>query len=192
MFDSISWTDFILSLSLGAAVYYAAILFLYFSADLKRLLTSAKNDTTEISSIEEATVNKNLMGEARSTHSKQEATASHVEESTQIISKTADIDHERSWSTDEFVTQPLHRSFSQLLEEINALAYIIAQNSKEEISLLFETLLSRYPQLAKPHHQSSINQFIIEACHQYGELTLTHQDIDAWWTQALGNSSRTK
>lgn len=192
MFEAISWTDFIVCLSVGAAVYYASVILLYFSADLKRFIHLQKSEHVEIESKNDVTIHQNLIGEARPTRLNVETSSSHLEESTQVLSNTQDIDHERSWTAPGFVTQPLHRSFSQLLEEINALAYIIAQNSKEEISLLFETLLSRYPQLAKPHHQSSINQFIIEACQQYGELTLSHQDIDAWWTQALENSNPSK
>lgn len=190
MFESISWTDFILSLSIGAAVYYAVIVLLYFSSDLRKLIKAEKTNVVQIPSSQRAHGTP-LMGEARAAHLNTE-TSSHIDESTQIMSVSGDHDNDRSWSTTEFVTQPLHRSFSQLLEEINALAYIIAQNSKEEISLLFETLLSRYPQLAKPHHKSSINQFIIEACQQHGEMTLSHEDIDAWWSQALGHSKTTK
>lgn len=192
MFESISWTDFIFSLSIGAAVYYTVIILLYFSADLKRIVGREKNDTVKTNSEETTSSHKNLMGEVRTTRRAVDTSVPHVEESTQVISSGDEPDEDRSWTTNALVTQPLHRSFSQLLEEINALAYIVAQNSKEEISLLFETLLSRYPQLAKPHHQSSINQFIIEACQLHGELTLSHQDIDAWWTQALGNSSTIK
>jgi hypothetical protein len=185
MLESISWSDFILALVAAAAVYYTTILLLFYSRDLLQLLRS-RNAHAEQSNPEPLeTEEVNLIGDTRTTPLTDDAEDQRIDESSQIISGEEDVQEDTMWDSDPIVTNPLHRSFSQLVEEVNALAYIITQNSKEEVSLLFETLLSRYPQLAKAHYQASINQFIIEACEQYGQMKLTHADIDGWWAHAL-------
>lgn len=188
MLDSISWSDFILTLLAAAAVYYTTILLLFYSRDLLQLVRgrSQASEQSNVSLPDQEELN--LIGETRHAPASDREDDLRVDESTQIVSQDEEREEGAAWESDPIVTNPLHRSFSQLVEEVNALAYIITQNSKEEVSLLFETLLSRYPQLAKAHYQASINQFIIEACDQYGAMKLTHADIDAWWAHALDNN----
>lgn len=188
MLQSISWSEFVIAITIGLGIYYAAILLLYYAKDIAGLIRSKRQSSVNESGSYKSNEAPTLMGSVKDftpTDEESEFSGEH-DDNHSIIEDDSD---KVNWQSSSIVTNPIHRSFSQLLEEINTLAYIISKNSKEEISLLFETLLARYPQLARPHYQSSINQFIIEACQQYGEMTLTGEEINAWWQHALDTTN---
>lgn len=188
MLQSISWSEFIIAITIGIGIYYVAILLLYYTKDIAEYIRRRRQEAPNESGSEKLNEVPTLMGSVKDfTSTDEEFEVS--EEDHDSHSTTEEDSDQVSWQSSSIVTNPIHRSFSQLLEEINTLAYIISKNSKEEISLLFETLLARYPQLARPHYQSSINQFIIEACQQYGEMTLTGEEINAWWQHALDTTN---
>lgn len=186
MLESISWNDFINALIVLTCVYYIVVVAMFYSADIIRSL-QGRSRTTEAKIDTAPNRSSPVMGEIKS--SDRDTGIQKImdaDDSEVLVSSTREgSDLETLWESAPLVTNPLHRSFAQLVEEINALAYIVSKNDKEEISLLFETLLARYPQLARPHYQASINQFIVEACQQHGTVSLSVADVEGWWQRAL-------
>jgi hypothetical protein len=189
MLHSISWSEFIITVTVAIGAYYLAILLLFYYKDIAEYARKKRDSESTSPSAVIDRETPSLIGSIKDFSSSDEEAESNIHDETTILQNREDHSDDVNWQSSSVVTNSIHRSFTQLLEEINTLAYIISKNSKEEISLLFETLLARYPQLAKPHYQSSINQFIIEACQQYGEMTLTTDEINGWWQHALDTTN---
>jgi hypothetical protein len=72
---------------------------------------------------------------------------------------------------------------ADLLEEVKTLGQIIVdcEGDKEESISMFQSLLSKYPQLSETKFRTAINMFILDMCKDSCDFELTTSEIDSWW-----------
>lgn len=80
-------------------------------------------------------------------------------------------------------------TIADLLQGIKTLAVDISNIGKEESTLLFQHLLSRYPQLVQTPYEEAVNLFIYNSLKEQGTDHLELNEIKSWWPQAEINSA---
>ena len=111
------------------------------------------------------------------------------------------VPHENAVDSQEIETQPpreaeesiqakvlspealLVGSVADLLEEIKIVLSELTTGSKEEIASIFQSLLSRYPQLIGTNYQEEINLFLLDALATHSAYGFELNEIKSWWKQ---------
>ena len=75
----------------------------------------------------------------------------------------------------------LSDAFEDLKNEIRIVAEGLSCENKDESTLLFKALLSRYPQLVQTQYENKIIQFINDLTKEKADLQITPSEIKSWW-----------
>lgn len=187
MFNSISWQEFLLVVSLSVVGYYCLATLLLFRLEIVSLFRAQSSKSTpadEVSDVPDS--GPGVMG-----------TIQHQEES--LIQRTS-IDTAReievfpSNDDPETFSEVTERdpaengamligSVADLLQEIKTLVELVAEykSPKEEGISLFQTLLLRYPYLRDSIYQEPVNLYIYEAAKSRFHFDLELEEIRQWW-----------
>lgn len=160
MLTNISWTDYFIAVAILLTVYYFFVGIRYFSADLRDLIsgkTELKLRTLRLLD----TGGKNI----------QTSEKNYPGESPALETITDD-------------------DFVEVEHLIGRLKNVIADaSSRELIPLEFKQylhlVLQEYPNIKNSPLRSSINELIASECEKYGAVTLSEDEVELLWKDAV-------
>ena len=160
MFTNISWSDYIIAVAILLTVYYLFVGVRYYSADLRDLL-SGKRKLKFRASLPLDTGEEDTYPAENNYQS--EATA---------FEKTTDDD------------------FVEMEHLIERLKNVIADASQkklipQEFKQYLHLVLKEYPSVKSSPLRSSVNELIVSECEKYGAVTLSEDEVDMLWTDAM-------
>ena len=185
MFNSISWQDFLTTLAIAAGSYYVITALLLFSGEIKSIFAQRQSKAIVAEELEDqndSNESNDLMGKVK-------------------YETLVNVPHEKVVEPEEIETQPpreaeeaieakvlspealLVGSVADLLEEIKIILNELTTGNKDEIALLFQSLLSRYPQLIGTNYQEEINLFLLDALATHSAYGFELNEIKSWWKQ---------
>lgn len=185
MFDTISWNEFLLIVVLILTGYYVFVCMFFFRREIS-LSVKSINKPSPVSPeehVDEVSQENNLLGKAQpdippvSDHVT--STASYQLQFSDPEQKEEQSEKQHSDTQDAL----LIGTVADLLEEVKALVQVIVDcdGDKEESMSMFQSLLSKYPQLTKTKFRTAINMFILDMCNDKCDFELTASEIDSWW-----------
>ncbi|MBW8334473.1 MAG: hypothetical protein K0M40_20830 [Prolixibacteraceae bacterium] len=160
MFTNISWTDYFIAVAILLTTYYLFVGLRYFSADLRDLV-SGKSNMKLMVGVSYDTVREN----------NQTPEKNYPGESPALETTTDD-------------------DFAEVEHLIGRLKNAIADASgRKLIPLEFKQylhlVLQEYPNIKNSPLQSSINELIASECEKYGAVTLSEDEVELLWKDAL-------
>ncbi|MBS1681584.1 MAG: hypothetical protein OJF59_001826 [Cytophagales bacterium] len=185
MFNSISWQEFLTTLAVAAGSYYVITALLLFSGEIKSIFTQKQSnaiDSEELEDQNDSNESIDLMGKVK-------------------YETLVNVPHENIVDTEEVKTQPpreaeepieakvlspeglLVGSVADLLEEIKIILNELTTGSREEIISIFQSLLSRYPQLVGTNYQEEISLFLSDALATHTTHGFKPNEIKKWWKE---------
>lgn len=185
MFDTISWNEFLLIVVLILSGYYVFASMFFFRREISLSIKSI-NKSSPISPeehVDEVSQENNLLGKAQPDVP---PVSDHITSTaSDQLQFSAPEQKERQSEKSHSDTQDalLIGTVADLLEEVKALIKVIVEceGDKEESTSMFQSLLSKYPQLAKTKFRTAINMFILDVCKDKCDFELTASEIDFWW-----------
>ena len=157
MLKNISWNDYTIAIVLLLVIYFVLVGLLYFSEDIKKLLSGKRKPTFR---------------------------AAVPHDNRTSVSGTKEIREETGFSTatdDEFT------EVEQLIERLKAVISdachrkLIPQEFKQYLSMV----LKEYPSVRYSPIRSSINELIVSECQKYGPAILHENEIEMLWKEAM-------
>lgn len=191
MFNSISWQDFFYAVSLTVGGYYVITGLLLYSNEITSFFkqTKSKSISENITQDQTESIDTNdLMGEVKH---KPEVNVPHentVESSELEVQASGEIEEAPD---DVVVNSPdalIGRAVTQLLTEIKTLLMEYSDGSKDDIRLVFQTLLCNYPLLRGTSHQQEITLFIHNSLTGNSVHRFTPEEVESWWQEELDQS----
>lgn len=159
MFTNISWQNYLMAVAITVIVYYVIIGLRYYSVELKDLLS----------------------GKRKLRFSSQ--VAEFDEDNPMTISschKSQDYSFERT-GDDEFAeVEALIARLKETIQHASTKKHAI-----QEFKHFLRLLLLEYPTVKTSLFRSSVNEFIVSECDKYGSLTLTEQEVELLWNEAV-------
>lgn len=185
MFNAISWTDFLTTVAVLIAGYYAITILLLYANEIKSLFRRKSLIETPEDIHSTAPLDRTILGgvSKESTLQDRSSFASADEFS------FSESNHEVPEMLTPVAKQPLSNhaliigSVSDLLQEIKTLIQMVTEykSGKAESETLFRTLLQRYPQLKTTEYRTAITQFIWETAQTQFPFALEQAEVEQWW-----------
>jgi hypothetical protein len=158
MLKNISWTDYIIAVSIALIIYYIFVAVRYFSDELKELL-SGKRKLTVLP-----------YGVPSENSDEVESELDHQVEASGFANTT----------DDEFTEiEHLIERLKSVIEDASH-RKLIPQEFKQYLSMV----LKEYPSVRYSPLRSSVNELIISECEKYGAIALSESDVDLLWKDA--------
>lgn len=185
MFDTISWNEFLLIVVLILTGYYVFATMLFFRREISFSVKSInKSSPTSLGEpVDDIRQEEDILGKAQpdvppvsdhvtSTDSDQLQFSAQEQKEEQLVNSHP--------ATQDAL---LIGTVADLLKEVKSLAEVIVdcEGDKEESMSMFQSLLSKYPQLAETKFRTAINMFIQDMCKDKCDFELTVSEIDSWW-----------
>lgn len=185
MFNSVSWQDFLTTLAIAAGSYYVITALLLFSGEIKSIFTQKQLKaiaSEEVEDQSDSNESNDLMGKVK-------------------YETLVNVPHEKVVDPKDIETQPpreaeeaiqakvlspealLVGSVADLLEEIKIILSEITTGNKDEITSIFQSLLSRYPQLIATNYQEEINLFLVDTLSTHAAQGFELDEIKTWWKE---------
>ena len=160
MFTNISWSDYIIAVAILLTVYYLFVGMRYYSADLKDLL-SGKRKLKFWAALPPDT------GE-EGTYPAEE---NYQNEATAFETTTDD-------------------EFAEVEHLIERLKNVITEASQkklipQEFRQYLHLVLKEYPSIKSSPLRSSVNELIVSECEKHGAVTLSEDEVDMLWKDAM-------
>ncbi|MCK9639217.1 MAG: hypothetical protein M0R39_04850 [Prolixibacteraceae bacterium] len=160
MFTNISWTDYFVAVVLLLAIYYLFVGLRYFSADLKDLFSGKQRPNFSVA------LPRDKGGE-------------------DILSTEENYPNESpafETTTDD--------DFAEVEHLIERLKGVIADASDkklipQEFKQYLHLVLREYPNIKNSPLRSSINELVASECEKYGAVTLSEDEVDLLWKDAM-------
>lgn len=191
MFESISWSDFFTAISIIVVGYYVISTLLLFSSEIVTIFKQKKLASTfpvsklnQIDSLED----DDFMGRAR--YEPESHRELLREERTEAETLAIAPDQEEDEVID-FISQEednLRSATQHLIDEVRELVQVISGSSKEESVPLFQTLLSRAPQLVATSYQEAVNLAIYHSLKEQNLFQTELDEINSWWPDLVGQN----
>lgn len=186
MLESISWSQFISTITFLIGGYYLITILLLYRKEITSNFNQRKPIVTNNNKCENQTVSNEsmeLMGSVRYVSSPAENVPREdkIEAVSLHVAATQEPEEAIIASVINVTDETLHKSVSTLLQEINTLTEVIAVGSKEECAELFRTLLSNYAELSHSAYEPEITAFIYESCKQHGQFQIERSEVKSWW-----------
>lgn len=186
MFNTISWQEFLSAISLIAGGYYVIAALLLYGGEITNILkqSQSKQIHSEVSEDQNDSNEVNdLMGEV-----KNERDVPH-----EIMIGPEDISVLPNQEPEEPITQSITAqpeavvvsAVAGLLQEVNTLVASFENSDKEEVKLLFQHLLSRYPQLLQTTYHEAITFSIANSLQEKSEMQFDLNEIKSWWPELV-------
>ncbi len=154
MFTQISWTDYLLAVSILLAIYYLFIGVRYFSGDLKALLTGKQKLTLKTSGFPQ---NEPLQTEV-----------------SEDISVTTDEDSDDEFAEVEHLIEKVKAMIADALGK---------QLVKEEFRQYLRLVLKEFPSVKTSVLRPSVNELIVSECEKQGIGAFNEEEVDALWSE---------
>ncbi|MBX2956162.1 MAG: hypothetical protein KF846_08395 [Cyclobacteriaceae bacterium] len=186
MLESISWPEFISTITLLIGGYYVVTVLLLYSKEITNIFKQKKLNLTNTNVRENQTESNEsikLMGSVRYASSQSENVPREETIETESLSVVAAQEPEEP-ITEVATSEPdevLIKSVLTLLEEINTLTEVVAVGSKEECAELFRTLLSNYADLSRTADEQEITEFIYNSCKEHCDFQIELNEVRSWW-----------
>lgn len=182
MFNSISWQEYISTITLVVGGYYTIAALLLYSNEIKNIFNqkARKNINEDVSENQRDSRESNsLMGGIKY----EMLTPENV--SREQISTTEEMFFAPLAEADEPIdgtlNNAINRFVSTLLTEIESLLEVIAKDNKKETATYFQALLHNYPQLVATDFQDEISQHIYDALKSGCEFQIELNEVKSWW-----------
>ncbi|WP_418499040.1 hypothetical protein [Flagellimonas sp.] len=153
MFTQISWTDYLLAVSILLAIYYLFVGVRYFSGDLKALLAGKRKLTLKTSGFPQ---NEPLQTEV-----------------SEDISVTTDEDSDDEFAEVEHLIEKVKAMIADALGK---------QLVKEEFRQYLRLVLKEFPSVKTSVLRPSVNELIVSECEKQGIGAFNEDEVDALWS----------
>lgn len=186
MFNSISWTDFLLAIGCLVGAYYFVTGLLFYNKEIIARLKGAKRTPSTIPSQPTNDNTDNLLGAIKRSPSVNEPEYSEDEDLVQFGESNATeipvvngISESKPDTDDGLVLGKI----SDLLEEVKIILSLFAgeKPSKEDLASTLRALLEKYAGLATSRYLTTINIFLYDHCKDACTDELKPEDVSAWW-----------
>lgn len=154
MFTQISWTDYLLAVSILLAIYYLFVGVRYFSGDLKALLAGKRKLTLKTSGFPQ---NEPLQTEV-----------------SEDISVTTDEDSDDEFAEVEHLIEKVKAMIADALGK---------QLVKEEFRQYLRLVLKEFPSVKTSVLRPSVNELIVSECEKQGIGAFNEDEVDALWSE---------
>jgi hypothetical protein len=160
MFTNISWSDYIIAVAILLTVYYLFVGVRYYSDDLKDLLSGKRKLKFRAALPLDTGEEDTYPAEENYQH---QATA---------FETTTDDD------------------FDEVEHLIERLKNVIVDASKkklipQEFKQYLHLVLEEYPSVKNSPLRSSVNELIVSECEKHGAVTLSEDEVDMLWKDAM-------
>ncbi|HQS22844.1 MAG: hypothetical protein B7Y11_01415 [Sphingobacteriia bacterium 24-36-13] len=160
MLTNISWTDYLIAVAILLAIYYLYVVVQYFSADIQEFFYRKRKVNFK------AALSNDTDG----------GTILSAEESS-----GTEIDAFEETSDDEFA------EVEHLIERLKG---VIADASTkklvpQEFKHYLHLVLKEYPSVQNSPLRSSVNELIVSECEKYSAVTLSEDEVDLLWKDAV-------
>jgi len=193
MFESISWQEYLLAITVLIGGYYLVTTLLLFSNEITNIFKQKRFGTSPGKTIQyqsESNDTDDLMGKVRyETHEQQNVLREEKIEVDQLAFSANEVAEEPIQVFDE-LEDSRKKSIQNIKEEVDALTQIVSGNNKEEVVFLFQSLLSRYAQFIGTPYQKKINQIIYNSFKVQSEFQIELSEMNSWWPHVMDQSSQ--
>lgn len=193
MFNSISWQEFLTAISLIVGGYYAITTLLLYGDEITSIFKQQKSKSIELEVSEDqndSNESNDLMGKVKY------ETGVNVPHENLIESNELNIAQAKEADEPIKAIDPREEmlaGFATVLqEEITTLVTEFSTSAEGEIILVFKSLLSVYPQLARTPYKDSLNLLICDSLKANSTFHPELNEINSWWPQVAANSSDTQ
>jgi hypothetical protein len=181
MFNTISWQEFLSAITVIAGGYYIVTALLLYGNEITNIFRQKepKLIATKISADQnDSNESIDLMGGIKY-ESEVNVPHENVVESNEVSVQQPSAPDEPIESRDF-----LSDAFEELKNEIRIIADGLSSESKDESTLLFKSLVLRYPQLVQTQYEEKIIQFINDLIKEKQAFHLTPNEIKSWLSEA--------
>jgi FtsZ-interacting cell division protein ZipA len=186
MLESISWPEFISTITLTIGGYYVITLLLLYSSEITNFFKQKKltPSGTETKSVQnDSNESDNLMGSVRYQNLAAQNLPREETANAEDLHVALSQEDEEAISAIDVAEEHLKNDLASIQPEISSLIEVISQRSKEESISLFKTLLSNYPQFIRTTYQQQLSQMIYDFCKKAGPHHFELSEINSWWTE---------
>jgi hypothetical protein len=190
MFESISWQDFLTTISLIVGGYYAITTLLLYGAEITSIFNQKKSKSIEPTVSEDqndSNESKDLMGKVKY------QTGVNVPHENVVESNELDVHQTQEAEESILSIDPreamLAGFVSGLKEEIATLVTEFSTSNEGEIILVFKSLLSVYPQLVRTPYKDSISLLIRDSLKANSAFHPELNEINSWWPEVTTNTN---
>lgn len=191
MFESISWSEFFSTILIIVVGYYVISTLLLFSSEIVTIFKEKKlasafpaSKSNQNSSFE----GDDFMGRARyePESNRELLREERTEAETLAIAPDQEEDEVIDFISPE--EDNLRSATQHLIDEVRELVQVMSGSSKEESVPLFQTLLSRAPQLVATSYQEAVNLGIYHSLKEQDLFQVELQEINSWWPDPVGQN----
>jgi hypothetical protein len=190
MFESISWQDFLTTISLIVGGYYAITTLLLYGAEITSIFNQKKLKSIEPAVSEDQNASnesKDLMGKVKY------ETGVNVPHEIIVESNELNVQHTHADEEPILLIDPREAMLagfgSGLQEEIATLVTEFSTSNEGEIILVFKSLLSVYPQLVRTPYKDSISLLIRDSLKANSAFHPELNEINSWWPEVRVNTT---
>tara|TARA_B100000378_G_scaffold179972_1_gene145515 strand:- start:195 stop:674 length:480 start_codon:yes stop_codon:yes gene_type:complete len=157
MFTQISWTDYLLAVSILLVIYYLFVGVRFFSGNLKDLLSGKRKHSLKTSLSHSFPQHQSLQNEIS------EGIPANTDEKPD--DEFAEVEH--------------------LIEKVKAMIAdaLGKQLVKEEFRQYLRLVLKEFPSIKTSALRPSINELIVSECEKQGIAAFNEEEVDALWSE---------
>ncbi len=191
MFESIPWSEFFSVISIIVVGYYVISTLLLFSSEIvtifkqKKLVNALPASKSNQSDSFES---DDFMGRARYEPESNLAVLREERTETETLAIAPDQEEDEVIDFISPEEDNLRSATQHLIDEVRELVQVISGSSKEESVHLFQTLLSRAPQLVATSYQGAVNLAIYHSLKEQDLFLIELNEINSWWPDPVGQS----
>ncbi|MDT0677035.1 hypothetical protein [Autumnicola musiva] len=153
MFTQISWTDYLLAVSILLIIYYLFVGVRYFSSDLKDLLAGKRKPTLKTSGFTQHEPLQN--------------------DDSENISVTTDEEANDEFTEVEHLIEKMKTVITDALDK---------QLVKEEFRQYLRLVLKEFPSVKTSALRPSVNELIVSECEKQGIVAFNEEEVDELWS----------
>jgi hypothetical protein len=192
MLESISWQEFISTITLLIGGYYVITVLLLYSSEITSFFKQKKltpSGTETRSGQNDSNESGNLMGSVRYENRIAQTVPREETANVEDLDVALSQEDEEAISVVDLVEEHLENDCASIQREIRSLVEVISTRSREETVALFRTLVSNYPQFIRTAYQEQLSKFIHNSCKEAGPHHFGPSEINSWWTAPGGTSN---
>lgn len=156
MFTNISWSNYLVVVSITIVIYYVFVVTLYYRTNLKDLLSGRRRKFFEPAALKRPVIENNL------------STGNIQQHQTTASGETTDGDFAEA--------EQLAERLKTVIADASSRA-IIPQEFRQYLHMI----LKEYPSIQTSALRPAINEMIVSECKRYGTVTLREEEVDALW-----------
>lgn len=187
MLESISWQEFFTTVAVLLGGYYAITTLLLYGSEIINIFKQ-RNSNLSVRDARQDQSDSNesndLMGSVRYENNRQQSVPREEVTDAYDLNVLRSNEDEEPVSIVDVAEESLKNDFATIQAEINSLAEIGFQSTKEESISLFKTLLSNYPQFIGTSYKQQISEIIHDSCKKTCQFHFEFNEINSWWTES--------